>query len=189
MILSPPQATRRPRAAVLLEHIVKGVSSPFCLSLERQPDTRVACSVEFHERRLLRGRGRRVTPCRTRWPSLAMLSMIGLNLACPRDRVVDSGRFAQHNTAPAIAGAASVGETGQNHNVAERGRFELPLPFRADRFSKPAHSTTLPPLRVEDGRYCKGRRASTDGGPLPHAVEDGSDSAGLHGVCGYAVAL
>ena len=31
----------------------------------------------------------------------------------------------------------------------ERGRFELPLPLRADRFSKPAHSTTLPPLRVE----------------------------------------
>src|SRR5277367_1491233 len=29
----------------------------------------------------------------------------------------------------------------------ERGRFELPLPLRADRFSKPAHSTTLPPLR------------------------------------------
>jgi site-specific recombinase XerD len=29
----------------------------------------------------------------------------------------------------------------------ERGRFELPLPFRADRFSKPAHSTTLPPLQ------------------------------------------
>src|SRR5437588_12891759 len=29
----------------------------------------------------------------------------------------------------------------------ERGRFELPRPLRADRFSKPAHSTTLPPLR------------------------------------------
>ena len=29
----------------------------------------------------------------------------------------------------------------------ERGRFELPLPLRADRFSKPAHSTTLPPLQ------------------------------------------
>src|SRR3954452_8820701 len=30
--------------------------------------------------------------------------------------------------------------------LTERGRFELPLPLRADRFSKPAHSTTLPPL-------------------------------------------
>src|SRR3954471_15794909 len=30
----------------------------------------------------------------------------------------------------------------------ERGRFELPLPLRADRFSKPAHSTTLPPLLI-----------------------------------------
>ena len=29
----------------------------------------------------------------------------------------------------------------------ERGRFELPRAFRPDRFSKPAHSTTLPPLR------------------------------------------
>ena len=27
--------------------------------------------------------------------------------------VVDSGRFAQHNPAPAIAGAGSAGETGQ----------------------------------------------------------------------------
>src|SRR5215217_3077931 len=34
-------------------------------------------------------------------------------------------------------------------NGTERGRFELPLPLRADRFSKPAHSTTLPPLRVQ----------------------------------------
>ena len=30
---------------------------------------------------------------------------------------------------------------------AERGRFELPRPFRADRFSKPAHSAALPPLQ------------------------------------------
>src|SRR6185312_10442424 len=35
----------------------------------------------------------------------------------------------------------------------ERGRFELPLPLRADRFSKPAHSTTLPPLRAVAGVY------------------------------------
>ena len=63
--------------------------------------------------------------------------------------VVDSGRFAQHTPAPAIAGAALVGEIDQNRNKAERGRFELPRPLRADRFSKPAHSTTLPPLRVE----------------------------------------
>ncbi len=37
----------------------------------------------------------------------------------------------------------------------ERGRFELPLPLRADRFSKPAHSTTLPPLPVEAGVYAR----------------------------------
>ena len=32
--------------------------------------------------------------------------------------------------------------------LTERGRFELPLPLRADRFSKPAHSTALPPLQI-----------------------------------------
>jgi hypothetical protein len=45
----------------------------------------------------------------------------------------------------------------------ERGRFELPLPLRADRFSKPAHSAALPPLqgRVMVSPPCvrvKGRR-------------------------------
>jgi hypothetical protein len=35
---------------------------------------------------------------------------------------------------------------------AERGRFELPLPLLVGRFSKPVHSTTLPPLRVEDAK-------------------------------------
>src|SRR3954462_9580714 len=42
--------------------------------------------------------------------------------------------------------------------LTERGRFELPLPFRADRFSKPAHSTTLPPLRVGRERVSAGRK-------------------------------
>ena len=41
--------------------------------------------------------------------------------------------------------ATAVMAEGQKET--ERGRFELPLPFRADRFSKPAHSTTLPPLQ------------------------------------------
>src|ERR1700740_3292903 len=31
--------------------------------------------------------------------------------------------------------------------VAERGGFEPPVPFRAQRFSRPPQSTTLPPLR------------------------------------------
>ena len=31
--------------------------------------------------------------------------------------------------------------------VAERGRFELPKLLRACRFSRPVHSTALPPLR------------------------------------------
>ncbi len=33
--------------------------------------------------------------------------------------------------------------------LAERGRFELPEPVKAQRFSRPPHSTTLPPLRDE----------------------------------------
>jgi hypothetical protein len=32
---------------------------------------------------------------------------------------VDSGRFAQPNTAPTIVGAVSVGESDHNHNEAE----------------------------------------------------------------------
>jgi hypothetical protein len=32
---------------------------------------------------------------------------------------VDSGRFAQPNTAPTIVGAVSVGESDHNHNAAE----------------------------------------------------------------------
>jgi site-specific DNA recombinase len=78
--------------------------------------------------------------------------------------VVDSGRFAQHTTAPLISGAVTVGETHQNHNEAERGRFELPLPFRAGRFSKPVHSTTLPPLQVKPRRVL-----GSPGGPVKSA--------------------
>ena len=33
--------------------------------------------------------------------------------------------------------------------LAERGRFELPEPVKVQRFSRPPHSTTLPPLRDE----------------------------------------
>jgi hypothetical protein len=44
--------------------------------------------------------------------------------------------------------------------LTERGRFELPLPLRADRFSKPAHSTTLPPLRGAGEVYAEGNSAS-----------------------------
>ncbi len=34
---------------------------------------------------------------------------------------------------------------------AEGGRFELPRPLRACRFSRPVHSTALPPLQGVDG--------------------------------------
>ena len=61
--------------------------------------------------------------------------------------VVDSGRLAHQTLAPSHDGATVAGKSGINSLKAERGRFELPLPLRADRFSKPAHSTTLPPLR------------------------------------------
>ncbi|MDB5305375.1 MAG: hypothetical protein JWM97_2924, partial [Phycisphaerales bacterium] len=65
--------------------------------------------------------------------------------------VVDSGRFAQHNTAPAHAGAVSVGEPNQNDDEAEEVRFELTRPLRAYRFSRPAHSAALPLLRGVGG--------------------------------------
>ena len=66
----------------------------------------------------------------------------------PWQLVVDQGLFARNATPAPDAGAGVFGETNQDLNSAERGRFELPLPLRADRFSKPAHSTTLPPLQV-----------------------------------------
>ncbi len=65
----------------------------------------------------------------------------------PWKSLENHGRFAQRETAAPLTRAAVVGETSDDFNAAERGRFELPLPLRADRFSKPAHSTTLPPLR------------------------------------------
>src|SRR3954463_2629536 len=39
---------------------------------------------------------------------------------------------------------------------AERGRFELPLPLRADRFSKPARSAAPPPLQSRAGNVSFG---------------------------------
>lgn len=36
---------------------------------------------------------------------------------------------------------------------AEGGRFELPMPFRTFRFSRPVHSTTLPPLLLVVATY------------------------------------
>jgi len=57
--------------------------------------------------------------------------------------VVDQGHFAQHNAAPELSAAASVGETDPVLHQAERGRFELPLPLRADRFSKPDDSDDI----------------------------------------------
>ena len=63
--------------------------------------------------------------------------------------VVDSGRFAPHTPAPPQGGAGPVGETVLNSNEAERRRFELLMGFHPYRFSKPAHSTALPPLREQ----------------------------------------
>src|ERR1041384_214767 len=65
----------------------------------------------------------------------------------PWKRVVDQGSFAQPKTPAPLGGAGVVGETHHALHKAERGRFELPRAFRPDRFSKPAHSTALPPLQ------------------------------------------
>ena len=63
----------------------------------------------------------------------------------------NSGTTPSPETKRAPPLAVSQHVAGHGSFVAERGRFELPLPLRADRFSKPAHSTTLPPLRVVSG--------------------------------------
>src|ERR1700744_5888977 len=56
--------------------------------------------------------------------------------------------------------------------LTEAEGFEPSLPFRADRFSKPAHSTTLPRLHGPDGRArpvkgvgsyrCRGKSSNRD---------------------------
>src|SRR4051812_48987734 len=60
---------------------------------------------------------------------------------------------------PAPQAEALPRVAGRGSFSAERGRFELPRPLPADRFSKPAHSTTLPPLR-RLGVYAPRRGAS-----------------------------
>ena len=90
----------------------------------------------------------------------------------PWQLVVDKGPFAQHNAAPSCDDAAFLGEKTHSLNKAERGRFELPLPFRADRFSKPAHSTTLPPLQETSLTPAKPWFPSV----FPGAVRDGTAS-------------
>src|SRR6516165_5160201 len=40
--------------------------------------------------------------------------------------------------------------------LAERGRFELPKLLRACRFSRPVHSTALPPLHSNQLNYLRG---------------------------------
>jgi site-specific DNA recombinase len=65
----------------------------------------------------------------------------------PLKIVENYGRFAQPETRAAASAARGAGETNHFSHLAERGRFELPLPLRADRFSKPARSAAPPPLR------------------------------------------
>ena len=64
----------------------------------------------------------------------------------PWQLVVDKGPFAQHNAASVFSDAAFLGEKTPHLNSAEEVRFELTGPLRAHRFSRPAHSTTLPLL-------------------------------------------
>ena len=44
-------------------------------------------------------------------------------------------------------GQSEPGERCKRRNLAEGGRFELPIPLRVCRISSAVHSTTLPPLR------------------------------------------
>jgi site-specific DNA recombinase len=66
----------------------------------------------------------------------------------PWQLVVDKGPFAQHNAASVFSDAAFLGEKTRHLNSAEEVRFELTGPLRAHRFSRPAHSTTLPLLLI-----------------------------------------
>lgn len=57
------------------------------------------------------------------------------------------GRFAPIEPAAPLTGAAACGEINHVVSQAEEVRFELTGPLRAHRFSRPAHSATLPLLR------------------------------------------
>ncbi len=69
----------------------------------------------------------------------------------PWQLVAEQGVFAQREPRASASDARGVGEIHHVLNEAERGGFEPPRPFRADRFSKPAHSAALPPLREANG--------------------------------------
>ena len=78
------------------------------------------------------------------WPSggVARPSRAG---RADRDKAgANVGRNLERNSQTTTPAVFKAGVMDQ----AERGRFELPQPLLVDRFSKPAHSTTLPPLRV-----------------------------------------
>ncbi len=65
----------------------------------------------------------------------------------PWELVVDQGPFAHDNAALSSSAASCLGEISPHLNLAEEVRFELTRPLRAYRFSRPAHSTTLPLLQ------------------------------------------
>src|SRR5438067_4680753 len=59
---------------------------------------------------------------------------------------MDRARIARASKNP--DGGFANQRTGTLPAVAERGGFEPPVPVRAQRFSRPSQSTTLPPLRI-----------------------------------------
>ncbi len=65
----------------------------------------------------------------------------------PWKNVEKYGRLAHPDAAPLHRGAALAGKSSRIFTVAEEQGFEPWRPLRAYRFSRPAHSTTLPLLR------------------------------------------
>ncbi len=81
--------------------------------------------------------------------------------ASPPMRIQTGGRKGQ------TRGTGGYREFVHQFYMAERGGFEPPIPLLAYRFSKPTHSTALPPLRANGrGFYggCAGRQLSGAGG-------------------------
>jgi hypothetical protein len=74
-----------------------------------------------------------------------VLVTTGIGLGQDRDK---SGTSTQQNNPPPQIALGNQGRTGAVPNGAEREGFEPSIPLRVYRFSRPTHSTTLPPLRM-----------------------------------------
>ncbi|CAN5692862.1 recombinase family protein [soil metagenome] len=80
---------------------------------------------------------------------------IHLDFRGPWKSIEKHGHLAHHEIAARESRAASHGKSSHVVSVAEEMRFELMRPLRAYRFSRPAHSTALPLLRLTHAVYSR----------------------------------